>query len=139
MNLQISQNRISNTGNQQEAQRISFLREEIAKKSVQISAVQREYRAALEERTENAISGTAALPTSIYQQSSPPPLSAAANNNNIYRLEQEMTEIKAMLNEYGHKNKQQNAERISDMIAQIDDEEPSNFGGAGLSRDNFDD
>lgn len=50
-----------------------------------------------------------------------------------------MTEIKAMLNEYGHRNKQQNVERISDMIAQIDDDEPSNFGGAGLSRDNFGD
>jgi hypothetical protein len=48
---------VSSSSNQQEAQRIKFLREEIAKKQVQVSAVQREYRAALEERTENAIYG----------------------------------------------------------------------------------
>ena len=97
---------MSGSGNQQEAQRIQFLREEIAKKQVQISAVKREYRAALEERTENAISGASALPTSAaFQQSSPPPRSAAADNHNMYRLEQEMNEIKAMLNDFGQRNK----------------------------------
>ena len=106
LNLQITQNRVSGSGNQQEAQRIQFLREEIAKKQVQISAVQREYRAALEERTENAISGASALPTSAaFQQSSPPPRSAAADNHNMYRLEQEMNEIKAMLNDFGQRSK----------------------------------
>ena len=120
LNLQISQNRVNSGTNQQEAQRIQFLREEIAKKQVQISAVQREYRSALEERTENAISGANALPVNIMQQSSPPPRSAAANNHNIYRLEQEMNEIKSMLNEFGQRNKAQNAERITDMIGQID-------------------
>ena len=80
--------------------------------------MQREYRAALEERTENAISGASALPTSVamMQQSSPPPRSAAADNHNMYRLEQEMNEIKAMLNDFGQRSKQQNAERISDML-----------------------
>ena len=101
---------------------------------MQISAVQREYRAALEERTETAIRGASSLPTtSLHQGGSPPPLGAAANNNNIYRLEQEMNEIKSMLNDFSMKSKQQNDERISDMIAQIDPEDPNSIAGAGMS------
>jgi len=34
----------------------------------------------------------------------------------MYRLEQEMQEIKSMLNDFGQRNQQKNAERISDMI-----------------------
>ena len=80
LNLQIGHNKVGNSSNQQEAQRIQFLREEIAKKQVQVSAVNREYRAALEERTENAIRGASALPQTVGQKSSPPPRSAAADN-----------------------------------------------------------
>ena len=95
------------------------MREEIAKKQVQINSVQREYRAALEERTENAIRGAQQLPQSLAglpQQSSPPPRSAAADQHNMYRLEQELNDIKTMLNDLHSKNKQQNAERISDLM-----------------------
>lgn len=66
-------------------------------------------------------------------QGSPPPHSAGANNQNIYRLEQEMNEIKTMLNEFGNRNKQHNAERISDMIQKIDVEDSNQFGPAGMS------
>lgn len=133
LNLQLGQNRVGVMGgaNQQEAQRIQFLREEIAKKQVQINAVQREYRAALEERTENAIRGAQQLPPSIVgmaQQSSPPPRSAAADQHNMYRLEQELTEIKTMLNDLHSKNKLQNAERITDLMAQLDADD-QNVGG----------
>jgi len=34
----------------------------------------------------------------------------------MYRLEQELSEIKTMLNDLHSKNKQQNAERITDLI-----------------------
>ena len=54
LNLQISQNKLSSTG-QQETSRMQFLREEIAKKQVQIATVQREYRAVLEQKSEAAI------------------------------------------------------------------------------------
>ena len=64
-------------------------------------------------------------------QGSPPPHSAGANHQNIHRLEQEMNEIKTMLNDYGERNKHHNANRISDMIAQIDvDDSNNNLGGA---------
>ena len=94
--------------------------------------MQREYRAALEERTENAISGASALPTSsAFQQSSPPPRSAAADNHNMYRLEQEMNEIKAMLNDFGQRSKNANAERITDMLANLNAAADGNDVGAG--------
>ena len=88
LNLQISQNKLSGTG-QQETSRMQFLREEIAKKQVQISTVQREYRSLLEQRTELAMMGPSTL------QSSPPPRAAGADQmSNIGRLENEMAEIR---------------------------------------------
>lgn len=43
-----------------------------------------------------------------------------------------MNEIKTMLNEFGNRNKHQNAERISDMIQKIDVEDSNQFGPAGM-------
>ena len=42
-----------------------------------------------------------------------------------------MQEIKSMLNDFGQRNQQKNAERIQDMISQIDPSE--NLAVAGLS------
>lgn len=56
-------------------------------------------------------------------------MSAAADNHNMLRLEQELTEIKGMLNDFSMRNKQQNAERITDMISKIEAEDH----GAGQS------
>ena len=42
-----------------------------------------------------------------------------------------MQEIKSMLNDFGQRNQQKNAERISDMIGQIDASD--NLAVAGLS------
>ena len=129
LNLQISQNRVQqSSGSKQEAQRIQFLREEIAKKQVQISAVTREYRSALEERTEAVISGApqATTTAAILHQASPPPRAAGADTANIMRLEQEMNEIKCMLNDFGQRSKEQNVNRISDMINQVDADDQMN-------------
>ena len=46
----------------------------------------------------------------------------------MYRLEQELTEIKTMLNDLHSKNKLQNAERITDLMAQLDADD-QNMGG----------
>ena len=54
LNLQINQNKLSGS-DQQETSRMQFLREEIAKKQVQISTVTREYKNALDQRAEMAI------------------------------------------------------------------------------------
>lgn len=101
INLQINHKRMSGTaGASTESSRMQFLREEIAKKQVQISTVQREYKSLLEQRTESVLNSSNA-----HVQGSPPPRSAAADQANMHKLEEEMTEIKAMLNEYGMRNK----------------------------------
>lgn len=124
LNLQISQNKLSGTG-KQETSRMQFLREEIAKKQVQISTVQREYRNLLEQRTELAIMGP--------NQSSPPPRSAGADQGyNLNRLENEMSEIRSMLNDYGLKSKNQNAQRLSDLLRDVE-EDVSNIGASFVS------
>ena len=107
---------------------MEFLREEIAKKQVQISTVQREYRNLLEQRTEIAIIGPNAL------QSSPPPRSAAADQQqNLNRLENEMAEIRTMLNDYGLKSKNMNANRLSDLLRDVEADESHNAGASFAS------
>ena len=73
--------------------------------------MQREYRSLLEQRTELALMGPSAL------QSSPPPKAAGADQmSNISRLENEMAEIRNMLTDYGLKSKNQQANRLSDLL-----------------------
>lgn len=74
LSLQINHKRLSGVGSS-ESSRMQFLREEIAKKSVQISSVQREYKALLEHRTESILS------TNFH--GSPAPRSAAADASNL--------------------------------------------------------
>ena len=47
----------------------------------------------------------------------------------MYRLEQEMNVIKAMLNDFGQRNKNQNAERITDMLANLNAAADGNDAG----------
>ena len=69
----------------------------------------------LEQRTELAIMGS--------NQSSPPPRSAGADQySNLNRLENEMAEIRTMLNDYGLKSKNQNAQRLSDLLRDVEDD-----------------
>ncbi len=57
LSLQINHKRLSGAGST-ETSRMQFLREEIAKKQVQISSVQREYKTLLEQRTDSILSTT---------------------------------------------------------------------------------
>ncbi len=65
---------------------MQFLREEIAKKNAQLQTANREYKAALESRSEHAAR------------------SANFDNQHITRLESELTDIKRMLNEFGYRS-----------------------------------
>ena len=88
LSLQINHKRLSGAGSS-ETSRMQFLREEIAKKQVQISSVQREYKSLLEQRTESILTNPL--------QGSPPPRSAAADAANLQKLEDEMREVKHLL------------------------------------------
>ena len=69
----------------------------------------------LEQRTELAIMGT--------NQSSPPPRSAGADQySNLNRLETEMAEIRSMLNDHGLKSKNANAQRLSELLRDVEDD-----------------
>ena len=69
----------------------------------------------LEQRTELAIMGA--------QQNSPPPKAAGVDQySNLGRLENEMSEIRTMLNDYGLKSKNVNAQRLSDLLRDVEDD-----------------
>lgn len=132
INLQINQKRLSGAaaGNG-ESTRIQYLREEIAKKQVQISTAQRDYKNALETRTDSFLSGGHGG-----MHGSPAPKSAAADNANLIRLESEMGEIRAMLNDYGLKSKNTNANRLSDLLRDVDAEDAGNSHNVSMSGHN---
>lgn len=108
LTLQVNHKRLAGVGSS-ETSRMQFLKEEINKKQIQISAAQREYKTLLEQRTDSILNPL---------QGSPPPRSAAADASNLQKLEQEMRAVKEMLSNM-------NANKIDD--------------GADLSRaDEFD-
>jgi len=98
---------------------------------VQISTAQRDYKNALETRTDSFLSGGHGG-----MHGSPAPKSAAADNANLIRLESEMGEIRAMLNDYGLKSKNTNANRLSDLLRDVDAEDAGNSHNVSMSGHN---
>lgn len=78
-------------GLKDEPQRIVWLREELARKQLEVQSSQRQYKDLLEQKFE----GTYASPS---KQAAP-----AENNLNILKLEHEMKQIKEMLSTFAKK------------------------------------
>ena len=67
-------------------------------------------------------------------QSSPPPRAAGADQmSNIGRLENEMAEIRQMLTDYGLKSKNNNANRLSELLQDVEADESVSYGASFLS------
>ena len=114
LSIQINTQKVA--GNKDESQRVGWLREELAKKAVEISNAQRDYKQLLEQKFEG-----------VYSSPSKIAARGASDNINVHKLEHEMKQIKDMLTQF---SKQQNVDckggkTFARLLEDIEDKENS--------------
>jgi hypothetical protein len=93
-------------GLKDEPQRIVWLREELARKQLEVQSSQRQYKELLEQKFEG-------------NYASPSKQAAPAENLNILKLEHEMKQIKEMLTTFA--KKQPGPQSLANMLQDLDE------------------
>ena len=111
--LSIQINTQKAVGARDESQRVVWLREELAKKQVEVSNAQRQYKELLEQKFEG-----------VYRSPGKQAARGASSDNmNILKLEHEMKQIKEMLQQFSHQQKGGN--NFAKLLEDIEDKENS--------------
>ena len=111
--LSIQINTQKAVGTRDESQRVVWLREELAKKQVEVSNAQRQYKELLEQKFEG-----------VYRSPGKQAARGASSDNmNMLKLEHEMKQIKEMLQQFSHQQKGGN--NFAKLLEDIEDKENS--------------